>query len=449
MSTSSVERAGDGELHTLRRSLTWTRVAALGVAISVSGSFAGWNYGLGPGGAGGMIVAAIATGFLFYCLTQAVAELSAAMPTSAGFDAYVGAVLGPFAGFIAGICVALGLAVGTGLALTFTAAYTEGMFGVGGWPVKGALLALVLALHLRGAKDAVGFTMLIGGFAVLVLLCFCLSMAPHFSAPNLYTDVNGKATMFPGGLLGIIQAVPFALFMFLGVEQAAQAAAEVHDPARSMPRALFAAILIAFLIGIAVLLIATGATGASVLASADDPLLAAVHAQPHDLLHGILGRIVGTGALVSFLATFFSLAYGASRQFHHLASSGSLPAWLTRTNSRGAPVPALAVMAVIGTITAAYPPESAMIVFIFLLVIMYELLLIAFLRFHQTASPAVERPYRAVGGSAVGWIGAILGLAALLCCYQLEMAALSYAVVVLAALLGYFALQRRAKSSTA
>jgi ethanolamine permease len=114
---SSVESARDSDSHTLKRSLTWTRVAALGVAISVSGSFAGWNYGLGPGGAGGMIVAAIATGLLFYCLTQAVAELSAAMPSSAGFDAYVGAVLGPIAGFIAGICVALGLAVGTGLAL--------------------------------------------------------------------------------------------------------------------------------------------------------------------------------------------------------------------------------------------------------------------------------------------------------------------------------------------
>ena len=442
---SSVESARDSDSHTLKRSLTWTRVAALGVAISVSGSFAGWNYGLGPGGAGGMIVAAIATGLLFYCLTQAVAELSAAMPSSAGFDAYVGAVLGPIAGFIAGICVALGLAVGTGLALTFTAAYTEGMFGIGGWPVKGVLLAVVLALHLRGAKDAVGFTMLIGGFAVLVLLCFCFSMAPHFAARNLSTDVNGTATLFPGGIRGIIQAVPFALFMFLGVEQAAQAAAEVHDPARSMPRALFVAILVAFLIGIAVLLIATGATGASALASADDPLLAAVHAQPQDLFHRILGRLVGTGALVSFLATFFSLAYGSSRQFHHLASSGSLPAWLTRTNGRGAPVPALAIMAVIGAVTAAFPPESAMIVFIFLLVIMYELLLIAFLRFHQTASAAVERPYRAVGGSAVGWIGGILGLAAVLCCYQLEMTALSYAIVVLAALLAYFLFHRRSQ----
>jgi ethanolamine permease len=453
MSTSSVspvsvESVQDDDLHTLRRSLTWTRVAALGVAISVSGSFAGWNYGLGPGGAGGMIVAAMATGLLFYCLTQAVAELAAAMPSSAGFDAYVGAVLGPVAGFIAGICVALGLAVGTGLALTFTAAYTEGMFGIGGWPVIGALLAIVLGLHLRGAKDAVGFTMLIGGFAVLVLLCFCLAMAPHFAVPNLYTDVNGTQTLFPGGVLGVVQAVPFALFMFLGVEQAAQAAAEVHDPARSMPRALFVAILLAFLIGIAVLLIATGATGASALASSDDPLFAAVHAQPQDLFHGILGRVVGTGALVSFLATFFSLAYGSSRQFHHLASSGSLPAWLTRTNGRGAPVPALAVMAVIGGITAAFPPESAMIVFIFLLVIMYELLLIAFLRFHQTAAATIQRPYRAVGGSAVGWVGAVLGLAAVLCCYQLEMAALSYAIVVLAALLAYFLSRRRSKNST-
>ena len=138
---------------TLKRgSVTRPKAAALGVAIAVSGSFAGWNYGLAAGGWGGMLVAVLATGLLFFCLTQAVAELSAAMPESAGFDAYVGMALGPVAGFLAGICVALGLAVGTGLALSSPLPIRRGCSGVGGWAIKGSLLVIVLLLHLRGAR---------------------------------------------------------------------------------------------------------------------------------------------------------------------------------------------------------------------------------------------------------------------------------------------------------
>jgi ethanolamine permease len=449
MSINATSNATSGETHAAvgshalkRGSLTWAKVAAIGVSISVAGCFAGWNYGLAAGGWGGMLVALLATGLLFFCLTQAVAELSAAMPMHAGFDAYVREILGPVAGFVAGVCVALGLAVGTGLAFTFTAAYTEGMFGVGGWPVKGALLVALLAVHLRGAKEAVGFTMLVGAVAVAALVVFCAAMAPHFDAGNLYSETQDGRSLLPGGLLGIIQSVPFALFMLLGVEQAAQGAAEVDDPASSMPRALVTAIVIAFALAVAVLIVATGSTGAALLTVADDPLLAAVQAQPQGSVQAVLGHVIGTGALVAILAAFFSIAYGSSRQLHHLASSGALPGWLARTNRRGAPVTALAVVAVVGAVTAMFPPEAAMVVFIFLMMLTYELLLIAFVRF-QRARPDVARPYRAIGGRAVGWIGAILGLAAALCCYQLQIEALSYALVALAALLVYFVWRRR------
>jgi hypothetical protein len=83
------------------------------------------------------------------------------------------------------------------------------MFGIGGWARERVLLAVVLALHLRGAKDAVGFTMLIGGFAVFVLLLLLSQMAPHFGRAQLSTDVNGTATLCSRRQRGIIQAVPF------------------------------------------------------------------------------------------------------------------------------------------------------------------------------------------------------------------------------------------------
>jgi amino acid transporter len=113
------------------------------------------------------------------------------------------------------------------------------------------------------------------------------------------------------------------------------------------------------------------------------------------------------------------------------------------TNKRGAPVTALLVVGLVGVITSVFPPSSAMVVFIFLLVLTYELVLIAFLRFRRSPG-TVERPYQAVGGSVSGWIGAALALVAALCCYQLEIAALSYALILLGILLLYYFLRRRA-----
>lgn len=429
-----------------RGSLTWMKCAALGISIAVAGCFAGWNYGLAAGGWGGMLVAAVATGVLFFSLTQATAELAAAMPEQAGFDAYVRAMLGPLAGYLAGICVAFGLAIGTGLALTFTAAYTQGMMGIGGWTVKLILLAIVSLLHLRGAKEAVGFTMLVGGIAVAVLALFCATSAPHFSSSNLFAASTAGPTLFPHGVWGVIEAVPFGLFMFLGVEQSAQGAAEVSDPARAMPRALVTAVLFSVLMGILVLILATGASGVERLAQADAPLLAAVQAQGPGLWRNLLAYVVGIGALISFLAALFSLAYAASRQLHHLASSGGLPAWLATTNRRGAPAAAIAVVAVICTAAAAFPPSAVMVVFMFLLVLTYELVLIAFLQF-QRAPGNVQRPFRAPGGRALGWLGVVLAFLVALCCYQLQIAALSYALILLALMLVYFVWRRRGDRS--
>jgi ethanolamine permease len=185
--------------------------------------------------------------------------------------------------------------------------------------------------------------------------------------------------------------------------------------ARSMPKALITAIAITFVIGMAVLLFATGAAGVKNLATADDPLLAAVLARPAGSHTVLLARIVGAGALVSLLATFFSLAYASSRQFYHLAAAGYLPAWLARTNRRGAPDLALISVGVIGALAAEFRPETVMVVFIFMLSVSHELIMLAFLRLRRT-QPALDRPYRAIGGSPAAWLGAALSLAVLISC---------------------------------
>jgi ethanolamine permease len=419
-------------------SLHWLQVAALGIAIAISGNVSGWNYGLGVGGWGGMLIAALAMAVLFLCLTQSLAELAAALPEAGGFDGYVRRGLGPTAAYLAGMSVAIALAVGAGLAVSFSEAYVSAWLGFGGWPVKLAFLIVVMGLQLRGASEAVGLTVAVGVAALVILVAFCLFMAPEFEAARLFSAApDGARSLLPHGFAGAARCVPFALFLFLGVEQAAHAAAEMRDMSRNMPKALATAIGVAFVIGICVLLIATGGTGADRLAAVDDPLFAAVTANPGRTGATFMVRLVGAGALVALLGTFFSLAYAGSRQFYHLAQAGFLPRVIGRVNSRQAPAAAVYLVGVIGLATAAFPPNNAMVVFIFLISVSHFLILAAFLQLRRR-EPLLPRSYRALGGSPIAVAALFLSLAVMVSCYQLEARALQIAIAVIAVLIAQF-----------
>jgi ethanolamine permease len=422
--------------------LSWPKVAALGVAIAISGDFVGWNYGLAVGGWGGMLLAALAMIVLFWCLTQCLAELAAAMPEGGGFDHYARRALGPGAGFLAGMAVAIALAVGAGLAMSFAQGYTQSMFGLGGWTIKLGLLAIVVGLQLRGAHEAGGITLLIGVITVLVLAVLLLFLAPHFDAAHLRTAANVPVpTIFPGGLRGAAACVPFALFLFLGVEQAAHAATEMRDMARSISKALGTSIAVAAVLGLAVLLVATGATGADPLAGSADPLYAAVMTHGQSPGASVVARIVGAGALIAIMGTFFSLAYAASRQIYHLAQAGYLPAALRHTNGRRAPDAALLVLAVIAIATAAFEPDDAMVVFIFLISVSHVIMLLTFMRLRR-AAPDLTRPYRAPGGVLLASVATLLSATVMVSCYQLQVRALSVAIAGLALLWLYFLIRK-------
>jgi ethanolamine permease len=311
------------------------------------------------------------------------------------------------------------------------------MFGFGGWPAKLSLLAVVLGLQLRGAKDAAGFTMLVGSITLAVLVVFCLYAISQFDSGNLFSSSAEGASLLPHGLRGAVACIPFALFLFLGVEQAAHAATEMHDMANSIPRALAVAIGVAFVMGIATLVFATGAAGADYLAAANDPLYAAVIAHPQAALALPMAKLAGAGALLALVGTFFSLAYAGSRQFFHLAGSAYLPRWLHHTNSRQAPDAALYLLAIVAAVTAAFPPEAAMVMFIFLISVSHVLVLLSFIRLRRSQTE-LRRPFRAAGGQAVAAVATLLSLAVMASCYQLQALALRYAVGALLGLYAYF-----------
>jgi ethanolamine permease len=416
-----------------QNTLGWVLIASLGVAIAISGNFSGWNYGLASGGWGGMFCAAVLMAVLYVGLTQVVGELAAALPAAAGFDGYVTRAFGERVGGAAGMFLFVGLSLGTGLAATFIAAYLESVSGFGGWTVKALLIVAVTLVQARGARDSTRVTLVTGGIAVLVLCGFCLMALPQFRAERLFTEVPGSPrTLFPNGLASVFAAVPFALFFFVGVEQAALGASEARDVSRTIPRALTTAVTVALAIGFSVLILATGAVGVSTLAGADDPLYVAIHALGGHAAGPLATAFVSTGAIVSLLATFFSLNYAASRQGYSLAAAGSLPRALARTNRRHAPHWSLLLVAVLGGVGAAFDPNVVVVVFVFLLNLCYQFTLAAYISLRRRA-PELQRPFRARGGTVTAAVTLMLSLLVIAACVkQQPVATLATGCAVLA-----------------
>ncbi|MBG6120450.1 MULTISPECIES: amino acid permease [unclassified Sphingobium] len=394
--------------------LRWPLIAGLSVSTVVAGQFAGWNFGLANGWSN-MFAATLLSAALYTGLALCVAELSAALPSAGGFSAYVREAFGRFPGFLTGFAVFVALAIGTGVAANFLGSYVSSLLGIEGWPIKLAMFVLVIAVHLCGVGEALGLVLAAGVVAVLSLLLFCISCLPHFHIENL-TGAQSGASLSPRL---IFRSIPFAIWLFLGLEQAAIASEEAHDPGRTMPRALIVAIAILVVTACGVMIFAPGVAGTAAVAQAGDPLYVALGFGSGGKPSGLMPAIIGLGAIFGLFATFFSLCYAASRQLFSLARDNGVPSIFGATNRRGAPAAALVTIGIIGMPISTLPADSILLGVVLLLATTYVAMLAAFLKLRMTRMD-LHRPFKAPFGSALAAITLALAGVAVVACFQLS-----------------------------
>nr|WP_239482285.1 amino acid permease [Pseudomonas insulae] len=401
-----------------KSTLGWAQVAGLGVALVVAGQFSGWNYGLAAGGWLNMLVATLLMALLCGGLALCVAELSTAMPSAGGVFSYAQTAFGPFVGYLVGVACALALTIGTGAAATFICAYSESIFGLGGWPVKLALFAVIIGIHMRGVGEAMGLTLIAGLVAVVALLVFGAAMAPHVQLANLLVmPADAGAALSLGG---VFACVPFAIWLFITVEQSGSAAEEASDPGRTMPRGILAAVATLVVTALVVLVCAPGAGGVALVGAAGDPLYAAMSSNNVYGESSWLAKVIGCGAIFGLIATFFSLVYAASRQLFAMARDGLFPQWLAKTGERGTPYPALLLIGAIGLPLSVVDPATVMLAVVLLLNVGYLFIFAAYLHIRRS-QPDLARPFRLPGGQLIAGFGLLLTLAVIAACFQLDM----------------------------
>jgi len=234
------------EQRELRRHAGVFSLWALGVGAVISGEFSGWNLGFTVGGWGGMFVATVIITIMYLGLTYSIAEMSPALPHTGGAYSFARTAFGPWGGFITGVAENIEYVLTPAVIVFFIGYYLTGIFGTPAslqplWWVFG--YAVFVGLNARGVELSFMVTVMVTLLAIGILIVFFLSAIPFINfgkyAMNVGADpISGAAVELPGGggpflpfgLRGILAALPFAVWMFLAIEQLPLAAKLTERP---------------------------------------------------------------------------------------------------------------------------------------------------------------------------------------------------------------------------
>ena len=426
----------------------WVLLAGLGVAYVISGDFAGWNFGLGEGGWGGLLVATILMAIMYLFMVFGLAELSSTISTTGGGYAFARRAMGPWGGFLTGTAILIEYAIAPAAIANFIGAYVNSLIGLDGWVVYLFFYAIFVGLHLWGVGEALKLMFAITAVAVAALIVFVVAAIPKFDAANLTNipvdeTAAGASAFLPFGYIGIWAALPFAIWFFLAVEGVPLAAEESKNPAKDMPKGIIGAMLALILFAGMILVVAPGAAGADFLKESGNPLVEALEAPLAYGGQNGVSAFINVVGLLGLIASFFSIIYAYSRQTFALSRAGYLPRFLSLTNKRKTPTMALVIPGIIGFVMAVLNQGDLLIlVAVFGATISYIMMTASHIIL-RIKEPNLERPYRTPGGIVTTGIALVLAVVALIAGFLVDTRVLVITAAVYVVAIAYFGLFSR------
>ncbi|MGZ8736287.1 MAG: ethanolamine permease [Nocardioides sp.] len=426
----------------------WILLAGLGVAYVISGDFAGWNFGLGEGGWGGLLVATVVMAIMYLFMVFGLAELSSTISTTGGGYAFSRRAMGPWGGFITGTAILIEYAIAPAAIANFIGAYVDSLVGLDGWYVYLIFYLIFVGMHLFGVGEALKVMFAITAVAVFALVVFVIAAAVQFDPSNLNDiavdeSAMGSSEFLPFGVLGIWAALPYAIWFFLAVEGVPLAAEESKNPAKDMPKGIIGAMLALILFAALILVVAPGAAGSDYLKESGNPLVEALEAPLAYGEQNLVSGFVNVVGLLGLIASFFSIIYAYSRQTFALSRAGYLPRVLSITGKRKTPTLALIVPGIIGFVMAVLNEGDLLIlVAVFGATISYVMMTLSHIIL-RVREPDLERPYRTPGGVVTTGIALVLAVVALIAGFLVDTRVLVVTAIIYAIAIAYFGLYSR------
>ncbi|QMW65990.1 amino acid permease [Mumia sp. ZJ1417] len=433
-SGATYSHAQDGyfEKRQLKRSAGFWGLWGIGVGAVISGDFSGWNFGLDAAGWGGLLVASIVIVVMYFGMLFSIGEMSAAMPHTGGAYSFSRAAMGPWGGFVTGLAETIEYVFTTGVIVLFSAIYansiTDELIGLdlsdNMWIWWIVLYAVFVGLNALGAEISFKFAIIVSVISIGVLVLFAIlafaNGAVDFSNLNNITPDEGNSSFLPFGWEGVLYALPFAMWFFLGIEELPLAAEEAHEPQKDIPRAGIGGLITLIATAAIVLFLNPAVTGSQEIRESGEPLLDGFRA----FLSADLAALLSAFALIGLLASLQGIMFAYGRNMFSLSRAGYYPKFLSLTGARQTPWVALVAGAVIGfvalvivDIVGSAAGDIVLNIAVWGAVLAYFLQMVAFVLLRRKFPNAV-RPYVSpvgIGGAVVaGVIAAVTFIGVLL-----------------------------------
>jgi basic amino acid/polyamine antiporter, APA family len=280
------------------------------------------------------------------------AQLAATYPQSGGTYEYGYRVLRPWLGFAAGwVFLASKLAAAGTVALGF-AGYFTALFPIASERTVAVIAALILTIvNYFGIRKSGYFNTAIVSISVAVLVYFVIAGIPSFDPDNL-------TPFAPAGWRGVLESTALLFFAYTGYARLATLGEEVHEPKKTIPRAIVWALGIAAVLYTGVALMAVAGVGAEAMAGSRSPL--EVAARTFTLPGVVLA--ISIGATTAMLGVLLSQLLGISRMIFAMARRGDLPKVFDHVNPKyGVPDRGIFVAGFVAILVALFGTFEAIV----------------------------------------------------------------------------------------
>lgn len=270
--------------------------------------------------------------------------------------AYTRVAFGNDLGFYAGITRFVAAAVAWGVMGTAVTTSVLQIFGGKAAVTTGhitigfvVLMAVLFAVTVAGTGVTKWFSNIstIGKVAALALAVVAGLVLLVFLGENHLGDLNNLTGPHGGPAIPSMTTALFvgatlnAFYAYTGFESVATASSEMQEPQKNLPRAIPLGVLIVAVFYVGVLSIVMAVNPVGILHSDQTVALASAFSSPW------IRNLIVLGALLSMFGINVSAAFSAPRVLDAMSEQRMVPARLSRKSSRGVPVLAFALTALV------------------------------------------------------------------------------------------------------
>lgn len=355
----------------LLRVLGPAHVWALGVGIVLVGEYMGWNFAVGKGGAYAALIACWFAGILYTCVAMIDSEVTSTVASAGGQYTQAKHIVGPLMAFNVGLYLVFAYtmleaanAITAGYLFSVVATMSGHTEALDQRPFIILVIMFLAWLNYRGVLATLTFNLVITAVAFAAILILFFSTSGILGGGIMDHAALFEGHELPYGWIGVLAAMHFGLWYYLGIEGTTQAAEEVRSPARALPFGTLAGIMTLLIAASLTWYVCSGVLPWEFLGDGVNGSVAPLFDTAR--LSGSTGLVwlLGFGTLFATLASANGCINDASRAWFAMARDKYLPGWFGAVHPKyRTPYRAIVFLVPIALIFALGAPLDQVITF--------------------------------------------------------------------------------------